>query len=205
MQGDRGQELVMAVERETFQAPSHLGSTFTENVVRLHVGNFRSAILHLFTERHEFMRGSQSVTDVQYVQADSLRVLVHGREVNLPDLIHRRLLQFFRERPDLQSTNFDCYEFAAFLNAIKDRMSRYEILEHWDVKKAKHMKPGDTVLLTRGGIGSVMEHAAIHLGSNLYLSEAGYDGCLFVCSLEQLQSAYQAPRVHKASPNKFVR
>ena len=91
----------------------------------------------------------------------------------------------YHEKVDM---TFDCYAFAC-LYAGKPSHNRTMLLEHWKLEAFRTPQAGEVVFLANTAHHE-FSHAAIYLGSELYLSVYGAGGDLQVATLHDMQRGF---------------
>lgn len=121
----------------------------------------------------------------------------HQKILNVPEQLENIVIRFLREFHAKQHSCCDCYAFANVANGIKlHRVSR--LLRYWELRpRPTSIGAGNVVFLTSG---QMFRHAAIYIGSGLYISVYGAGGDLEVSTLKDMQRDFEANVVHLALP-----
>ena len=116
----------------------------------------------------------------------------------LPSDLKEAILGFLRCYHAKQDTEFDCYAFANLVKGVEIHKVPY-MLKYWDTKPLPWRLPVGSVVFFRSNKNH-FHHAAVYIGSGLYISVWGAGGDLEVATLKSMKHDYGAEEVVLAQP-----
>jgi hypothetical protein len=154
--------------------------------------------LYIFEgEEFHHIRGLKSFSNINGVKL-IIRNRPFYKKLQLPDDLNAAISSFLQTKHAKQDIKFDC---RAFANSVKG-VEQHEIahlLQFWDLKPKPHkLKTGDVIFFTSGT--NSFHHAAIYIGSGLYISVYGAGGDLEVATLKDMKRDFKAEHVLLATP-----
>ena len=133
---------------------------------------------------------------------DDVEIILTKRFFNqrllLTDELKAAILLFMEKYHAQEDLSVDCYTFATIVRGMKRHKMPF-MLSYWNIKRLWiHPSPGSVVFLVKGT--NQFRHAAINIGSGLYISVWGAGGDLTVASLKSMKKDFDADRVVIATP-----
>jgi len=119
------------------------------------------------------------------------------RKLRLPSYLKLAMLNFFQTYHAKQNIDFDCYAFANTVKSVESHKVTY-MLRHWVIKALPWRLGVGYVVFFR--TDNIFHHAAVYIGSNLYISVWGAGGDLEIASLKAMKRDYGAKEVVLAQP-----
>jgi len=111
--------------------------------------------------------------------------------------VKRAIISFMRDYHAREDFAFDCYAFANLVRSIEPHRLRV-LRAYWTLKTlSKRPRAGDIVFLLKGH--DHFRHAAVYLGSGLYLSVWGGGGDLEVATLKGMMRDFGATKARLAT------
>lgn len=122
----------------------------------------------------------------------------YSKRLKLPTNIRQSILQFLRTYHAKQNISIDCYAFANVVRGIEVHKVPF-MLKFWELfPKPWRIPTGSVVFLCSGK--NHFHHAAISIGSGLYISIYGAGGDLEVARLKNMRHDYRATKIALARP-----
>lgn len=122
----------------------------------------------------------------------------YSKHLRLPPTIKQAVLQFLRTYHAKQDLSFDCYAFANMVKGIDVHKVPF-MLKFWELfPKPWRIPIGSVVFLCSEE--NHFHHAAISIGSGLYISIYGAGGNLEVARLKNMWHDYKATEIALAGP-----
>lgn len=135
-----------------------------------------------------------NLSDVEIVFAKRLWL----RRFKLPENLKLAILHFLRTYHAKQDISFDCYAFANMVEGLEIHKVPL-MLKFWRLTKRPWLIPvGSTVFFC--SYGNHFHHAAIFVGSGLFISVYGAGGDLEVATLKNMRRDYKAKSTLLAMP-----
>lgn len=120
------------------------------------------------------------------------------QRLRIPDELKAAILLFMDKYHAQEDLSVDCYAFATIVKGMERHKMPF-MLSYWNIKRLwGHPSPGSVVFLVKGK--DQFRHAAIYIGSGLYISAWGAGGDLAVASLKSMKKDFGADRVELATP-----
>lgn len=142
----------------------------------------------------------QPPNDLNDVQIVFVRKYRRNIILQLPDDLKQAILTFLRDYHAKINMEFDCYAFANLVKGHEVHPVRY-MVAFWDRhRKPWRMSPGKVLFYCSGETN--FHHAAIYIGSGLYISVYGAGGDLEVATHRNMKRDYHAKSVYLAEPRK---
>jgi len=144
------------------------------------------------------LRPSLEFTDVEFVY--NRRFL--PKTIHLNGEVRSAVVTFLRDYHAQQDISFDCYAFAGLIKGV-ERNDKSLLHLHWTLYfPFLGVRPGDVIFLLSGR--NNFHHAAVYLGSGLYLSVWGAGGDLEVATLKSMMRDLMATKLRIARPRTSV-
>lgn len=122
------------------------------------------------------------------------------RNLCVPDKVKTAAHTFLRNYHAKQDISFDCYAFANLVKGMEAHKVPY-MLKYWETHSLPWRLRVGSVVFFLSGVNH-FHHAAVYLGSGLYISVWGAGGDLEVATLKSMKRDYRAERVVLAIPRK---
>lgn len=133
--------------------------------------------------------------------------------IDLPSTMKTRLVEYIRNggppkkfldgAGDVRSEcRFDCNSFVHFVSGVPYEYGKFST-DQWTLSRIDHQNPiqlGDVILIGYGE--REINHVAINIGDDLYISKFGASGPVLVTDLTTLQMAYGGLGLLSAKPKK---
>ncbi|KKR85912.1 MAG: hypothetical protein UU32_C0027G0003 [Candidatus Woesebacteria bacterium GW2011_GWB1_41_10] len=158
------------------------------------------------TVKVTFVRGEGGLVNLQDYEPpkdlDDVELVLlrrfYGKRLKLPVDLKQAMLHFLLEYHAKQNIAFDCYAFANMVKGVETHkvsiMSKY-----WEILQKPWRIPAGSVIFFCSG-GNCFHHAAIFIGSDLYISVYGAGGDLEIATLRSMQRDYKAEMTMLARP-----
>jgi hypothetical protein len=137
-------------------------------------------------------------TDLKDVQIVLVRKYLKNKILQLPAELKQAMVHFFREYHAKINMGFDCYAFANLVKGVKVHKVPY-MVAFWDTFRMPWRIPLGSIVFFQSG-ETTFHHAAIYIGSGLYISVYGAGGDFEVATLKQMKRDYRASEVVVAQP-----
>lgn len=122
------------------------------------------------------------------------------KTISIPSNVRLAILEFLRNYHSRQDISFDCYAFANLVMGV-DKHKVPFMLRYWDIYSLPwRLSPGSIVFFL--GYGNLFYHAAVYLGSGLFISVWGAGGDLEISTLRSMKKDFGAQIVLLAVPKK---
>ncbi len=136
--------------------------------------------------------------DLNDVQIVLVRRYLQNKILKLPADLKLAMIHFLREYHGKINMEFDCYAFANLVKGVQVHKVRY-MVNFWKLfPKPWIINFGSVIFFCNGR--SHFHHAAIYIGSGLYISVYGAGGDLEVTTLKAMKRDYRANEVVLAKP-----
>ncbi len=160
----------------------------------------------LMTVKDTFVRGEDSFVSLQdwhpSHDPEDIEVVILRRffckKLRMSPETKAAMLRFIREYHAKQDVSFDCYAFVNLAKGIAEHRVKY-ILAHWNLSSLPWRLRADSVIFLLSGENR-FHHAAIYLGSGLYISVWGAGGDLEIATLKAMKRDYGASEAVLAHP-----
>lgn len=144
--------------------------------------------------RLQDLEPSLEFTDVQVAYVRSR----YPKLLPLPEGVKAAVLAFMRKYHGREDMAFDCYAFANLVRGVRPHKVR-ELLLHWRLRTLPRRPVAGTVVFLTSGCDH-FHHAAVYLGSGLYLSVWGAGGTFEVATLKDMMRDFGATKPRAAHP-----
>lgn len=120
------------------------------------------------------------------------------KKLDITDDAKTAMLDFLRSYHAKQDISFDCYAFANLVKGMETHKVPF-MLKYWETRALPwRLRPGSVVFFLSGK--NQFHHAAVYLGSGLYISVWGAGGDLEIATLKSMKRDYSAERAVLAIP-----
>ena len=137
-------------------------------------------------------------TDLNDVRIVLVRKYLKNKILQLPTELTQAMIHFFCEYHAKINMEFDCYAFANLVKGVEVHKVPY-MLKYWDKHPLSWRIAIGSVVFFRSGKNR-FHHAAIYIGSDLYISVYGAGGDLEVATLKTMKRDYGAEKAVLAQP-----
>lgn len=121
-----------------------------------------------------------------------------SRNLSLSSEVKTALCTFLRDYHTKQDISFDCYAFANLVKGIKAHKVPY-MLNYWEIRILPWRLRAGSIVFFLSDMNH-FHHAAVYLGSGLYVSVWGAGGDLEVATRKSMKCDYGAQHVVLAIP-----
>lgn len=139
------------------------------------------------------LKPSSDLNDVEIV----LMSRFFQKKLNLKENIKKAVLLFLQNYHAKQDISFDCYAFANLVRGVKLHEVPY-MLKFWNISSVPLRKRAGSVIFLISD--ERFHHAAIYIGSGLYISVWGAGGDLEITTLSSMKRDFKAEKVVLAEP-----
>lgn len=163
------------------------------------------------TEKTDARLDANSFTSLPNIGALEVYMRDVGEPVKLemPDELLERLAAYLRDIGE-NAKDFDCGKFAHYLHNVEYTFDKMvPLTRDWELEAASkewmrptNLAPGDAIVLLEqvGGALSI-NHFAIYLGADVFLSQSGKGGKLMAAPLSTMRDVYGATLWAKIVPH----
>jgi len=138
-----------------------------------------------------------NIDDVEIVV---LRRFLGNKTLRLPSQVKSAILYFLRNYHKEAIASFDCYAFVNLINDHEVHSVRH-MLAFWEIYKKPPLPHVGAILFYCSNDGE-FHHAAVYIGSGLYISVYGAGGHLEVSTHKDMMRDFKATSVYLACPRK---
>lgn len=121
-----------------------------------------------------------------------------AKKLRLPQDLLQAMIVFLQSYHAQQNISVDCYAFANMVKGIESHKVHF-MLKYWETKPLPWYVPVGSVVFLKSGENH-FHHAAIYIGSGLYISVWGAGGDLEIATLKSMKKDYGAEQVVLAQP-----
>ena len=107
------------------------------------------------------------------------------------------IVEFLHDQHAKENKAFDCYSFAALVRGLKQHSKAY-LREVWDFHRPRVLPRVGDIVFFLSDKRKCFHHAAVYIGSGLYLSVYGAGGDLEVSTFKDMKKDYGADEVVRA-------
>lgn len=121
-----------------------------------------------------------------------------NKKLRLPQDLLQAMVVFLQSYHAQQDISIDCYAFANLVKGVEPHKVHF-MLKYWETKPLPWRVPVGSVVFLQSGENR-FHHAAIYIGSGLYISVWGAGGDLEIATLKSMKKDFAAERAVLAQP-----
>lgn len=122
-----------------------------------------------------------------------------NRDLKVDEPIRYTIARFLRLHDG--NEEFDCYSFVNLLHRLPLFENKAYLRSRWTLERASGKQAPGAVLFLMNKDGSEFKHAAVCLGSDIFVSVYGKGGQLEFSALNDMRHDFRAEAVFLATPN----
>lgn len=126
-----------------------------------------------------------------------------ARKLKLTQNIKKSIIDFLHNQHAKSDLSFDCYSFACSVCGIDPNQKIKYLRQFWNLRRYWRLKKVGDVVFLCDIANNFFRHAAIYIGSGLYISVYGGGGDLEITTLKDMKKDYKSKNVVLAIPHKL--